>query len=133
MNDRKVRRIYLAFEFERDAQRRLQFMSQAQRLCNFLIDDRSLPSAVHDTRWQKEALGRIRSSHVLFVLLGPDTHNASGVRDEISLAGQARVPVFQLMPSKRNYGLVSARIPLCPYRWAHINRVLQNPGAHGQG
>ena len=57
---REVRRVYLSFEFEKDAHRWTTFISQASRYCQFHIDDLSLPSAIHDSRWQREALKRIR-------------------------------------------------------------------------
>ena len=128
----EVRRVYFAFEYEKDAHRRSQFLSQAQRHCGFRLEDLSLPSAVHGSSWQREALKRIQMSHVVLVLLGPDTHNAPGVRDELSLAGQARRPVVQLMPKSQKYGLVSHEAPVCPYRWRRINEMLDDPNGYSR-
>ena len=68
----------------------------------------SLPSSTNlcqapstTNRWRQTAKERIRSSHVVIVLLGPDTHNAPGVKDELSLAGEVRCPVVQLMPQDK--------------------------------
>ena len=124
---RKRRPVFLSFEFEKDAGRRGTFIVQAEKLCEFAIIDRSLPSAQHDEKWRQTAKERIRSSHVVIVLLGPDTHNAPGVKDELSLAGEVGCPVVQLMPQDRNYGLVARSGAVCEYKWDAINQMLRNP------
>lgn len=53
------RSVYLAFEFERDAQRRDNFIQQSIIYCDFNLEDFSLPEAVHNTSWQREARRRI--------------------------------------------------------------------------
>ena len=127
--DPRVRSVYLAFEFDRDAQRRQAFINQATQLCDFTLNDRSIPAAAHSERWRREASERIRYSDVVIVLLGRDTHNAPGVRDELNLARQWRRPIVQLMPQGCDYGLVSDDIPVCRSKWVRINKMLRNPGA----
>ena len=90
---KKRRPVFLSFEFERDAGRRVTFIGQAKKHCEFAIIDESLPSAQHDDKWRQKARERIGASQVVIVLLGPDTHNALGVKDELSLAGEVRCPV----------------------------------------
>ena len=121
------RPVFLSFEFEKDAARRGAFIGQAKELCEFAIVDQSLPSAQHDDKWRQLAKQRISESQVLIVLLGPDTHNAPGVKDELSLAGEVRCPVVQLMPQDKNYGLVAKQGAVCNYKWTSINRMLRNP------
>ena len=128
---KKRRLVFLSFEFERDAERRRTFIGQAKEHCEFAIVDKSLPSAQHDERWRQEARESIRASQVVIVLLGPDTHNAPGVKDELSLAGEVRCPVVQLMPQDKSYGLVAKNGAVCEYKWDTINRMLQNPKAFG--
>lgn len=124
---KKRRPVFLSFEFERDADRRGTFIGLARKHCGFAIIDNSLPSAQHDEKWRQTAKERIRSSHVVIVLLGPDTHNAPGVEDELSLAGEVCCPVVQLMPQDKNYGLVAKNGAVCEYRWDIINRMLRDP------
>ena len=128
-NRKQGRSVFLSFEFERDAGRRSAFVGQARVDCEFAIVDKSLPSAQHDDRWRREARERIAASDVVIVLLGPDTYNAPGVKDELSLAGEVRCPVVQLIPRNRNYGLVARNGAVCEYRWATINQMLQDPRA----
>ena len=130
MDSREIRRVYLAFEFERDAQRRTLFIQQASVHCEYLLEDLSLPSAIHNSHWQREARNRIQNCHVLIVLLGQDTHSSNGVRDEVSLAGQAQCPIIQLMPQHQRYGLISGNIPLLSYRWVRLNEMLRNPNVY---
>ena len=126
-NAKKRRPVFLSFEFERDAGRRGTFIGQATDHCEFAIIDKSLPSAQHDDIWRQKARERIRASQVVIVLLGPDTHNAAGVMDELSLAGEAHCPVVQLMPRDKNYGLVAKNGAVCEYKWDTINRMLRDP------
>ena len=67
-----------------------------------------------------EGLGRVNAKWV-------DTHNAPGVLDELSLAGQLGRTVVQLMARRQKYGLPTQRAPICPYRWVVINRMLKDP------
>lgn len=127
MNQKETRGIYFAFEFYKDAFKRGCFLEQAVKYSDYRIIDWSLPAAVHDGSWQREALKRIQKSNVVVVLLGIDTHNAPGVLDEISLAGQAKKPVIQLQPQGQHYGLISKRFPECTYRWKQINAMLSQP------
>ena len=126
-NNKQSRPIFLSFEFMRDAGRRDKFLDQAKVNCDFAIIDNSLPSAQHDERWRREAKARIEASAVVIVLLGPDTFNAPGVKDELSLAGEVHCPVVQLMPQHRNYGLVAKNGAICKYKWKAINRMLRDP------
>ena len=128
-NGKQSRSVFLSFEFQKDAGRRGTFMGQAEVDCEFALIDKSLPSAQHDEQWRREAKARIEASAVVIVLLGPDTYNAPGVKDELSLAGGVRCPVVQLMPQNRNYGLVAKNGAICEYKWKTINRMLRDPKA----
>ena len=129
---KKRRPVFLSFEFERDAGRRGAFIGEAKKHCQFAIIDKSLPSAQHDERWRQTARERIGASHVVIVLLGPDTQNAPGVKDELSLAGEVRCPVVQLMPQDKNYGLVAKNGAVCEYKWDTINQMLRDPKAFAE-
>ncbi len=128
-NNKQRRSVFLSFEFQKDAGRRGAFMGQAKVDCEFALIDKSLPSAQHDEQWRREAKSRIEASAVVIVLLGPDTYNAPGVKDELSLAGEVPCPVVQLMPQDKNYGLVAKNGAICEYKWKTINRMLRDPRA----
>lgn len=92
------RPVFLSFEFEKDAGRCGTFICLAREHYEFEVIDNSLPRAQHDEEWRQTAKERKGSPHVVIVLQGPDTHNAPGVKDELSLAGEVGCPVVQLMP-----------------------------------
>ena len=131
-NAKKRRPVFLSFEFERDTGRRGIFIGQAKDHCEFAIIDKSLPSVQHDEIWRQKARESIRASQVVIVLLGPDTQNANGVKDELSLAGEVGCPVVQLMPRDKNYGLVAKNGAVCEYKWNTINRMLRDPKAFAE-
>ena len=125
---RPSRSVFLSFEFEKDAGRRSNFIGQAMKHCEFSLKDTSLPTAKHDEKWRRDVKERMKVSDVVIVLLGHDTHNAPGVKDELSLAGEVGCPVIQLMPQGQNYGLVGRYRAVCRYKWTAVNRMLRDPG-----
>ena len=121
------RSVFLSFEFEKDGGRRSDFISKGRRNCEFILQDKSLPAAEHDDKWRRAVKERMKVSDVVIVLLGPDTQNAPGVKDELSLAGEVGCPVVQLMPQGQNYGLVAKNGTVCKYRWKDVNQMLREP------
>lgn len=120
--------VFLSFEFVKDAGRRGAFIGQAKKHCEFALEDKSLPAAEHDDKWRRDVRERMKASDVVIVLLGPDTHNVPGVKDELSLAGEVGCPVVQLMPQGQNYGLVGRHKAVCEYKWTAVNQMLRDPG-----
>lgn len=47
--------------------------------------DKPLPDAEHSSKWHRDVKRRMKTSDVVIVLLGPDTHNAPGVKYELGL------------------------------------------------
>ena len=129
-NTKETRAVFLSFQFDRDHGRRGAFIGQAKQHCEFTLKDQSLPAAVHHAKWQREVKNKIQESDVVIVLLGEKTYNATGVKDELSLAGEAGRPVVQLMPQGQNYGLVAGHQAVCEYKWERINEMLRNPKAY---
>ena len=128
-NRKETRRVFLSFEFTKDAGRRDAFIADAKQHCDFDLIDKSLPAAEHSDEWRQAVKKRMKTCHVVIVLLGPDTHNAPGVKDELSLAGEVGCPAVQLMPKGKNYGLVAKNGAVCKYRWVMVNKMLGNPKA----
>lgn len=133
MTSRKKERrsVYLAFEFDKDRHRRDAFMAQAERYCDFDLQDCSLPEEQKVNEWRRQAEPLIEQSDVLLVLLGPDTQNAKGVLEEFGLAGgRDGCPIIQLLPQKRKYGRVSDNQAVMRTKWKKLNRMLVNPKAY---
>lgn len=124
------RAVFFSFEFHKDRQRWQSILGDAEKHCDFNLIDWSLPCAVHDEKWERAVKERIRKSAVVIVLLGEDTHNARGVEIELSLAGESKRPVVQLMPQGEKCGLVAKDKAVCPYEWTRINKMLHSPKAY---
>ena len=123
------RSVFLSFEFERDSGKRKDFLHQADLYSDFVLQDKSLPATEHDEKWRREVRERMKDSDVVIVLLGPDTHNAPGVLDELSLAGEVDRPVVQLMPQRQDYGLAGKYRAVCRNKWTLVNQMLGDPAA----
>lgn len=124
-------KIFCSFEYENDQGRKGSFIHQAEQYGGLRIHDLSLNRHSPDDRWRQDVKQRLAQADVMVIVLGPDTHNAPGVGDELSLAGQAGVPYFQAKPQHTNYGLVGRAIEtqqtlwknLGPYLASHANRA----------
>ena len=127
---KQTRAVFLSFEFDRDGGRRGTFIGQAKEHCEFSLVDKSLPDAEHSNKWRQDVKKLMQESDVVIVLLGKDTHNAPGVKDELSLAGEVGCPIVQLMPQGQNYGLVAGHRSVCESKWDRINEMLRAPKAY---
>lgn len=117
-------RIYFSYDYTKDRWRHTSFLKQAQEHSEFRIRDVSLPQAIHDQRWQKEALQRIQTADLMILLLGEDTHTARGVHDEMSIAGQCNCPISQIRPRKKQFHAIGQDPQIVAYRWSAINELL---------
>ena len=117
-------KIFVSFEFDKDSELKENFYRQAKDLTSHRIKDCSLKEAYPTEEWKGQARAAIRGCDVVIVLIGPDTHNAPGVRTEVSMAQSFRKPVFQVRPQGRPYnGLTDLGDPV-PWRWTRINERL---------
>ena len=117
-------KIFVSFEFDRDRDLKNNFYEQARVHTPHRIDNCSLNEAYPTQEWKGKARAAIRKCDVVVVLVGPDTHNAPGVRTEIDMARTLKRPVFQVVPRSRSYTGVSGIAPTIRWRWKAINEKL---------
>ena len=113
--------IFVSFEFDKDSELRNNFYEQAKTLSRHRLVNCSLNEAYPDQRWKDKARSAISQCGIMVILVGPDTHNAPGVKTEVEIAKRLRKPILQVVPQGRPYnGLldVDARIR---WRWRQIN------------
>ena len=116
--------IFVSFEFDKDKDLQNQFYEQAKNNTQHRIKNCSLREAYPTEKWRRKARAAIRECDVVIVLIGADTHNASGVRTEVDIARELQKPVFQVRPQKRPYGgLLDLEKPI-PGKWKAINKKL---------
>ncbi len=117
-------KVFLSFEFERDRGHYRSFREEVKRgnSCHE-IEDNSLnePYKLHDDEWVRKAREKISGSDIVIVVIGEDTHNAPGVREEIKITKQQHKPIFQIRPKNSTGGLVRRAGEEVPWKWKKID------------
>ena len=122
--------IFVSFEFDKDRDLQNNFYRQAEEETEHKIRDCSLHESYPDEAWKNRARNAIRPCNVVVVLIGQNTHNASGVIVETDIARSLNKPIIQVRPQGRPYqGLTRLGEPI-PWRWSRINSELD--GVVGQ-
>ena len=122
-------RIFVTFEFDKDGDLKNNFFEQAERLSPHRVVNCSLNEAYPDQQWKNRARSAIRQSDVVIVLVGPDTHNAAGVKTEVNMAKELGKPVFQVVPHGRPYKGVPYLDATIRWKWARINAKIEELSA----
>ena len=115
--------IFASFEFDRDADLKNNFYEQAKTLCPHRVRSSSLHEAYPDAEWKGRARAAIRECNLVIILIGPDTHNAPGVKVEVDIARRLGKPIFQVKPRGRTSNGVDG-IEIVPWKWTNINRKI---------
>ena len=118
--------IFVSFEFDKDYELKNNFLQQAKEHTQHRIKNSSLNEAYPTDEWKQRAERAVHGCDVVVVLIGEDTHNAPGVREEVNIARRLRKPTIQIRPQGRPYnGLRDLDQPI-PWRWKGINRQLDS-------
>ena len=117
-------KIFVSFEFDKDKNLKNTFFQQAKQRSPHRVLSSSLNEAYPDQKWKDKAKSAIRKCDIVIALVGPDTHNAPGVKTEVELARQMKKPVFQVVPQGRPYkGIPDIAEPI-PWKWERINKKI---------
>ena len=119
-------KVFLSFEFDKDRELHPNFYTLAARDSSHKIEDYSLKETrrLHDNKWLQEADRQISRSDIVIVILGQDTHNASGVEKEGQLAHQRGKPIFQILPHGRTSGSVPGAGEVVRWDWKQIDAMI---------
>ena len=115
--------VFFSFEFDRDKELYGNFFAQAKDESRHAIRNYSL-NETHppkDDSWKVQAEAHIRRSKVGIVVVGQDTHNAPGVKEEVRIAKRLCKPIFQIQPQKQDYGGVDGAGEIIPWKWDKID------------
>ncbi len=116
--------IFVSFEFDKDRDLKDNFYKQAKDETPHRVGNCSLKEAYPVEKWKKKAKRAIAGCDVVIVLIGPDTHNAPGVKVETDMARSLKKPVIQIRPQNRSYtGLKHLAAPIT-WKWKTINAKL---------
>ena len=115
--------VFFSFEFHRDKKLRGSFFEQAKNESRYAIRNYSLdePHPPEDDSWTAEAENKIRQCAIVIVVVGQDTHNAPGVKEEIAIAKRVGTPILRIRPQGSNYGGLDSAGQLIPWEWEKID------------
>ena len=118
-------RVFLSFEFNKDQKLRGDFYGQANRGdSHHYVLDSSLREDYPDDEWLDKARNLIRQCNIVIVLVGEDTHNAPGVKKEITVTHQEKKPIFQIRNQGKNWSPVPGARELIPWKWDKIDEKI---------
>ncbi len=90
------KRAFISFDFDHDEDLRTLLAGQAKHPDTpFEIKDRSIKEPLTGD-WKDKVRRRMDNVDVVIVLCGEHTHQATGVRDEVSIAQEKKKPYFLL-------------------------------------
>lgn len=119
---KKKIRVFLSFEFSRDNELHRSFYGQAEHHSQYEIIDCSLNEPYYPgSRWLEKVRKQITLSDIVIVVMGADTHNASEVEKEVTVANQLKKPMFQIRPKRRTAGEIRGAGEVIPWKWKKIN------------
>lgn len=86
----------------------------------FSINDFSLKEDLPGETWIARAQRAVSQCDIFIVLLGRNTHSASGVLREVRIAEGLKKRRFQLRPQGKNYGAVPGAGDVVAWKWKNL-------------
>ena len=123
-------KVFVSFDYDTDRDLYGNLVEQAKRGDSAVrIIDQSLPSAVHDEDWKREARKRIRRADVVIFICGVNTHSAKGVEAEMSITQSERKRYF-LLQGRRSGAFSKPRNArstdvVRSWRWRELESLLR--------
>lgn len=116
-------KVFVSFEFDRDRGLYRSFCKEAAKHADHKIVDNSLNERhkLHDDEWVRKAREKISGSRIVIVIIGDDTHNAPGVKEEVKIAKEHHKPIFQVRRRDKTGGPVCEALEMIPWDWKQIN------------
>ena len=123
-------RVFVSFDYDTDRDLYGNLAEQVRRGDPAeAIAVESLPSAVHDDAWRREARVRIRRADAVIFICGVNTHSARGVEAEMSITQDERKP-YVLLKGRRDATCSKPRNArssdvLQSWKWRRIESLLR--------
>lgn len=116
-------KVFLSYDYEHDSDMKDNLIAESKRRDSlFSINDLSLREKVSD--WQQKARTAIQGCDVFVVLLGDNTHQASGVRREVRMARQIGKRRFQLRKQGHSPKPLEGAGTVVALRWKNLKKYL---------
>lgn len=120
------KRVFVSFDFDKDKALK-DFIIGQSRLPDspFEIVDCSLKEAAPVKTWEDKARTAIKGADLVIVMVGPNTHEASGVLKEVSIAREEGIPVVQIIGYKDgDYSPLEDAGRLYTWSWQNLKNLL---------
>lgn len=120
------KRVFISYDFENDKKLK-DFIIGQSRLSDspFEVIDHSLKEEAPESSWEQKAEAAIKRSHIVLVMVGPDTYTASGVLKEVKMARDNSIPIVQIIGYKDgDYTQVPGAGRLYSWNWENLKTIL---------
>ena len=118
-------KLFCSFDFDNDRFLKEALIEQSRNPDSpFEVADYSLKEAAPERDWEAKAEAAIKRSDVVAVLLGTETHRASGVRKEVAIAQKHEKDIFQLQPQEKSPSSVSDAGRIYNWTWENLKKLL---------
>lgn len=114
--------VFFSFEFNRDKELYHSFFAEAKgvsryTICNYSLDGGHPPK---NDSWKAEAEKQICQCVLMIVVVGQDTHNALGVKEEVEIENRLGKPILWIQPQDSNYDGLYGAGEIIPWKWDKI-------------
>lgn len=118
-------KVFVSFDYETDHSLKENLIAQAKRQDSpFSVTDVSLQERKPEQEWVSKAQRAIAGCDVFVVILGRNTHNATGVLKEIKIANRLGKRCFQLMPQGKNWQPMDDAGDVVVWTWPNLQKKL---------
>jgi hypothetical protein len=120
------KKVFVSFDFDNDKILK-DFLIGQSKLGDspFEVTDGSLKEAAPEKDWEDKANAKIKAADVVIVMVGPQTHKASGVLKEVKMANAVGKKIFQIIGYKEgNYTRVENAGVLYSWNWENLKKLL---------
>ena len=123
----KKTRVFVSFDFDNDKVLKDFIIGQSKNPDSpFEVTDYSMKEAAPEKNWEEEAEKRIKRSEVILVVVGKNTHKASGVLKEVRMARENEKKMAQIIGRKdENYKRVPDAGQLYSWSWDNLTKIFQ--------
>ena len=119
------KRVFVSFDFDNDRVLK-DFIIGQTRLADspFEVVDTSLKEAAPMKTWEDKARVAIKRSHLVVVMVGPQTYRAPGVLKEVAMAREENIPIVQVIGYKDgDYTPVPNAGRLYSWNWENLKKL----------
>ncbi len=116
-------KVFLSYDYEHDSDMKNNLIAESKKPDSpFSINDLSLRGKVSD--WQQKARAAMDRCDVFVVLLGDNTHQASGVLREVKMARQIGKRGFQLRVQGHSPKPLVGAGEVVAWKWKNLKKWL---------